>query len=293
MVGNVHTLGVIGGDLRSVFLAQELARGGYTVLACGLEQAELSAKVTVCTSLEQAMPMMDAVILPVPVSADDENIHAPLARTSLPLDRLMQAARKDQLLCGGQVSEGVRQRAAAYGLQIEDYYKRRELALYNAVPTAEGAIQLAMEELPVTLYRSRVLVSGCGHVGQALVQRLTALGAQVTVAARDAAQRAWARCNRCDAVSTDQLETAGKFDVIFNTVPARLFTRRVLRAIGRDTLLIDLASKPGGVDWDAATALRCRTIWALSLPGRVAPRTAGEILARTVLRIIALQKNEK
>lgn len=282
----VDTVGLVGGDLRSVFAAGRLAAAGYTVLACGLERAELPAGVTACPSPEQAIPMMDAVLLPVPVSADEETVHAPLACSSLSLQRLLELLSPAQRLFGGGVSEQLAQQAAQRGLHIEDCYRQQELAEYNAVPAAEGAIQLAMEELPVTIDGSRALVTGCGRVGKALARRLALLGAKVTVAARRPEARAWARCNGCKAVPIEEMTAAGDFDVIFNTVPAPLFTAPLLRQIG-GALLIDIASKPGGVDWDAAAALRCRTIWALSLPGRVAPQTAGEILAEAVLRRIA------
>ena len=53
-----------------------------------------------------------------------------------------------------------------------------------------------------------------------------------------------------------------------------------------DALILDLASKPGGVDWDAAQALGRRVVWALSLPGKTAPFTAGEIIAKTILHML-------
>lgn len=290
---SIQTLGVIGGDLRSFFLAQALVREGYTVLTYGLEQAELPNSIVACISPEQAVPLMDAVIFPVPVSADDVHLHAPLARTSVSLERLFQAASPEQKLFGGQISSAVEKKIRCYGLQMEDYYRREDLAVYNAVPAAEGAIQLAMEELPITLHCARTLITGCGRVGRALAQRLVLLGARVTVAARRQAELAWAYSIGCSVLEIRDLEKALPTDVIFNTVPAKLFTASLLRRIGRDTLLIDLASKPGGVDWDAAAALHCRTIWALSLPGRVAPKTAGEILATAVLHSIGEVGEEK
>ena len=284
----IHTCGVIGGDLRSVFLARALLRAGFTVAVCGLEGAELPAGVTACAAPAQAVPMMDAVILPLPVTADGVHIHAPLARGPMRLDEVLQAATPDQLLCGGQIPPEIAALATQRGLRLEDYGRQEELAVFNAVPAAEGAIQLAMEELPVTISGSRCTVTGCGRVGRALATRLAALGARVTVVARDCADRAWAIGNGYAAEPPERLTELPPGDVIFNTVPACLFNGEVLRHIGSRTLLIDLASKPGGVDWDAAAMLRCRTIWALSLPGRVAPETAGEILARTVLHLAGM-----
>jgi len=40
------------------------------------------------------------------------------------------------------------------------------------------------------------------------------------------------------------------------------------------------------VDFDAAKELGIKVIWALSLPGKVAPVTAGEIIKGTVINIL-------
>jgi len=160
------------------------------------------------------------------------------------------------------------------------------LALLNSVPTAEGAVQLAMEELPVTLRGARALVTGYGRVARALCSLLIAMGAEVTVAARRCSDRAAASVAGCSAVELAAVADAGDFDVIFNTVPALVFDAALLKKLERSTLLIDLASRPGGVDFAAAAALQMKTVWALSLPGRVAPKSAADILRQTVLNML-------
>ncbi|MBQ8670514.1 MAG: dipicolinate synthase, partial [Oscillospiraceae bacterium] len=64
------------------------------------------------------------------------------------------------------------------------------------------------------------------------------------------------------------------------------FDRRVLAALPRDAVVIDLASKPGGVDFDTARQMGVKTIWALSLPGKVAPISSGEAIKDTILNIL-------
>ena len=99
------------------------------------------------------------------------------------------------MLCGGRVDPVTAALAAERGLTIRDYFAREELAVANAVPTAEGAVQIAMEQLPITIHGARVLVVGFGRVGRALAQRLAALGAKVTVAARRYESLAWAQAS--------------------------------------------------------------------------------------------------
>ena len=101
-----------------------------------------------------------------------------------PLASLLDALSPPQILCGGRVDPVSAAMADARGLILRDYFAREELAVANAVPTAEGAVQLAMEQMPVTIHGARVLITGFGRVGQAAARRFAALGARVSVAAR-------------------------------------------------------------------------------------------------------------
>ncbi len=283
---NIDTFAVIGGDLRSAYLAGLLAADGYKVITSGFDSTDLPPCVTGCTNPAQAVPLADCVILPLPVTTDGTTVNAPFSRMRIPLDQVLNGLSQDQFLVGGKISDVVRKEAECRGLIIADYLDREELAVMNAVPTAEGAIQLAMEELPVTIDGSKCLITGFGRVGRTLSKRLVSLGARVTVAARKFADLAWAKSQGCDTIEMEALAKAGDFDVIFNTVPVMLFGKEILKGMEKDTLLIDLASRPGGVDFNAAAELQIKTIWALSLPGRVAPKTAGAIIKKTILNMI-------
>ncbi len=282
----IETFAVIGGDLRSAYLAGALAAEGSRVISSGFDGTELPACVTACTNPTQAIALADCVILPLPVSTDGVNVNAPFSRIPIPLETVVQVMREDQLLLGGQLSEALRRDLALRGLTAGDYFSREELAVLNAVPTAEGAIQLAMEELPITLSGARCLITGYGRIGRVLARLLNALDAYVTVAARRCSDRAWAEAQGSAAMELSKLPGKGRYDVIFNTVPYKIFTRELLEKIDSGTLIIDLASRPGGVDFNAAAQLRLKTIWALSLPGRVAPKSAGTIIKQTILNMI-------
>ena len=155
------------------------------------------------------------------------------------------------------------------------------------MPTAEGAIQLAMEELPVTIHGARVLVLGFGRLGKLLAHRLNALGARVSVAARKWADLAWAEAYGYGAEQIERLDgyLCG-YDLVVNTVPVRVLREAELADLKPGCLVIDLASKPGGVDFDAAARLGVKAFWALSLPGKVAPVTAGKSIKTTIYNIL-------
>jgi dipicolinate synthase subunit A len=141
-----------------------------------------------------------------------------------------------------------------------------------------------------------VAITGFGRIARALASLLAAMGARVTVAARKEKDLATARRLGYGTVSLSESGAASAlgqgYAAVFNTVPACLFNEECLRAFDRTTLLIDLASAPGGVDAEAAARLGIRVIFALSLPGKYAPETAGEIIAETVLEEMKRREGE-
>lgn len=140
----------------------------------------------------------------------------------------------------------------------------------NADITAEAAIFLAMKDLPITLAGSKALILGYGRIGKALARKLLGLSVQVTVQARSLLARAAAAKLGCAA---QELGTAGDWDVIFNTIPAPVFTW------SPGPLCLDLASTPGFIPPEAGISAR-------GLPGKYAPKTAGLVLGRCVHRIL-------
>ena len=214
-------------------------------------------------------------------------LNAPLSDRKVPLSSVVQAMRPGQLLCGGKLSQDLQALAREQGVPVCDYFAREELAVKNAVPTAEGAIQIAMEELPTTLFGARVLVIGFGRLGKLLSHRLKGLGARVTVSARSYQDLAWIEAYGYCAERTDQLEgwLCG-YDLVINTVPAQILGRAQLEDLKRGCLILVLASKPGGVDLAAAGDLGLTVIWALSLPGKVAPVTAGAAMKTTICNML-------
>lgn len=277
---------VVGGDQRQVRLAQLLSQDGHTVHTYALDLVQdLSGPFPQPNPL--SISLADCVILPLPVSQGDGLLNAPLSASCHALEDILDRLSPGQFLCGGRVDPQLQSMAQARGLTLRDYFTREELAVANAVPTAEGALQLAMEHLPITILGARVLVVGFGRVGRLTAQRFQALGAKVAVAARSYAQLSWAQAMGMGAEHLGQLGGClCGYDLIVNTVPARVLGRGELEDVKEDCLILDLASKPGGVDLGAAGELGRTVIWALSLPGKVAPVTAGAAIKTTIYNML-------
>ena len=274
--------------MRQLYAARSLSGFAHVYLA-GFERSMACGAdgITVCESLLSVPCRVDWLVLPIPASPDDVNVTAPFSGHNLPLEYLPTLMKDDGMMFGGRISGKTRELFGKYSLSVADITEREDFSVLNAVPTAEGAVQLAMEEMPVTISGRHVLITGMGRISRVLCRMLTAMGARVTVCARKCSDLAWAEILGCNAVHITKLDSVlPEAELIFNTVPAPLFRRSQLTALNHGVLLIDLASKPGGVDFDAARELGVKVIWALSLPGKVAPVSSGEIIASTVMNII-------
>ncbi|MFA6730313.1 MAG: dipicolinate synthase subunit DpsA [Eubacteriales bacterium] len=278
-------LAIIGGDLRQLVVAGRLAaEEGVECAVCGFDsKVSLPPEVTRTSSPEDAIRGSAAVILPLPASADKLHITSPYADKEIFLVSVLSLLQGEQLLLGGMLDK----RVSDLHEKTFDYYEREELKLLNAVPTAEGAIGIAMEELPVTIHNSKTSVLGFGRVGKALAVRLKALGSRVTVCARKESDLAYAETLGLFGVSMRNIQDALMgFDCVFNTVPAPIIKEPLFEYISPETLVVDLAARPGGVDFDSARQHGVKVVWALSLPGKTSPVTAGEIIKKSCVNIL-------
>lgn len=280
---------IIGGDLRQVHLAKLLIDEGFLVKTFGFDKnSERSTQLTNQNDIHLAIINSDIIILPLPFSTDGITINTPLSNNIVYLKDFYENILPHQLVVGGRLDEKAFSEAGRHGFKIIDYFEREELTVLNAIPTAEGALQIAMEELPITIHGSNCLITGFGRISKLLSRMLSSLGAKVTVCARKYSDIAWIKAFGYNYTHYANLnDVINNFDIIFNTVPSLIFSEKELLSIKNEALIIDLASKPGGVDLLVAGRLGKKVIWALSLPGKVAPYTSGEIIKETIMNIIS------
>lgn len=279
-------IGVIGGDARQLEAAYALDRDGFRVICYGVpERKGKYCSLKAADSLEECVCGATAVLLGVPFAGDGKHICTNDGTAQLNTEELLSAMTSGQLILGGRMTEDFCASAKQRGISAIDYFEVESLSVANAVPTAEGAVAIAMDKLDITLHGARALVIGYGRVGKVLSKLLFSLGCHLTVAARRSSVKAWCDINGYNYTPISQLSFSD-YDVIFNTVPYPLITGEKLEGMGADTLIIDLASAPGGVDMLAAAKLECRVIRALSLPGKVAFKSAGRIIKDTALQIL-------
>lgn len=279
---------VIGGDHRAVYTAEELLNREARVRLVGHDAAVpgIQSLAVIGAGLKEA----DAAIFPFPGVSDDGYVFTPGSPLLLKEEDLA-LLREGTPVFTGFARRYLQEVANRLRLRIVEVVKRNDFAILNSIPSAEGAIQLAMEQLPITIHGSSVFVLGFGRVGTTLARMLGGVGAKITVVARDAAQRA-----RAAEIGYRVSDFAGlpliisEADIVFNTVPAMVLTARVVKNTRPEVLIIDLATDPGGTDFEAAKSLNRKAILAPSLPGKVAPKTAGRILGQVVADLLIQEK---
>ncbi|NMA51750.1 MAG: dipicolinate synthase subunit DpsA [Peptococcaceae bacterium] len=277
-------IAVMGGDARELVVVEELAAAGAMVNVAGLP-AKADSRITVFQTQKECLLGIDALVLPSPGINEDGFIYAPLAGNPLPLnEQLVSFIPSNIPVFVGFARPKLVRLLEQKDLRIYELMKNNDVAIYNSIPTAEGAVQRAMEMMPVTIHGCTAYVLGFGRTGITLARLLGAMGADTRVAARDKGALARIAVMNLKPVPFNQLsESLREADVIFNTVPSMVLTKDILENVSPEAIIIDIASVPGGTDFQTAEKLGIKAVLEPGLPGRVAPKTAGRILAKAIL----------
>ncbi len=116
--------------------------------------------------LDQLTEKADVLVLPL-MKADGLDISSS-RNVKVSCSDVSTHLKKNALVAGGLLRRDQIEYFSSLGFDVKDYYKREELVIRNCIPTAEGALQIAMQELAVTVNGSTVLVIGYGRVKPAL-----------------------------------------------------------------------------------------------------------------------------
>ena len=268
---------LMGGDGRSVRLAELLRADGHEVRAFALERAMEGC----ATSAAEAAAGAGCIVLPLP-SMKNGRLFAPFSAGERAVPPLLAAVSPGTPVIAGGAEEELRAACRRGGLPLTDLLRREDFALRNAELTAEGAVGLLLQG-EGALRDSEVLIAGFGRIGRRLASKLLGMGARVTVLARAPADRVLAELTGCRAVRDAQ--DAGRCDAVVNTVPAVIFGPEALSGFG-DARLLELASAPYGFDMDAARALGKTVELCSGLPGKCAPRAAAAAIRDVIYSVL-------
>lgn len=311
---------IIGGDKRNLFLAKKLSKDGENVKVFGfdrindeffannnikkitnekellneLEERETHAKSkkierkteAECKELPRETIFENnlkidkqnkkLIIGPIPYSTDGKTLYAPFCNKKLDIDLL-----KDKKIIAGKIPK------EAADKESIDILENEYFTIKNTVPTAEGAIAKAIELTEINIDKSNIMVLGFGRVGKTLCYKLKNLGANVYAEARKERDLAWIDVFGYNAIPLEKInENICKMDIIFNTIPELILDKSKLILMNEKTLIIDLASKPGGVDFESANKMGIKAILYSGIPGKIASEYEAELIKEVIYKEI-------
>ncbi|RKI28778.1 dipicolinate synthase [bacterium 1xD8-6] len=244
-------------DRRQRYLGEFLMKSGYHVIL-----AETSPELDLAAASISEYNNRLLVLLPVP------------APTVL-LKRLRESLTPQHIVLGGNIPKEFTAFCDENKIAYIDYFKYPAIAIENAVATAEGAICEAISTSEYNLHHSEVLVIGFGKCGEILADKLAGLKCHVTISTRDAIARARAKAYGYDLLSDNSYQ---KFNILFNTAPALVIGRSVIDQLSSDAVIIDIASAPGGTDFNYCAEKGIQAKLCPGIPGKYSPKTSAKIL---------------
>ncbi len=276
---------VIGGDMRQVYLAELLKNKGYRVITYGIGSRFIPEDSFTERNATETAALAQNIICPMPFAEKNGILFHKFNMEDITVLHFISALKKGQRLFAGAFPENIQKAAEEKGIICFDFMKEDSVAVLNSIATAEGAIAEAITRYPYNLQNSKVLVSGFGRCGKTLALKLKSLVKSIEVTVRNQDQKALAESWGLTGVSSELLEEGiGSYDLIFNTVPSVFFHESLLSKMKEGICILDLASAPGGVDYQAAQKLNIDAGLYPGLPGRYSPGASAEILADFILQ---------
>lgn len=279
-----------GGDARQLEMIRKFCELDANVTLIGFDN--LRQPFPGVTMAEPHPPLFahaDALILPTVVTDETGKIESLFSSREMVLtDEILSNLPEHAVVYTGLAKPFLKQWCQKHHVKLVELFERDDVAIYNSIPTAEGAIMMAIENTDITIHSSRAIVLGLGRTGMTLARTLKGMGAFVKVGVRRSEH--FARAEEMGLgpfYMKDLAEDVSDCDLLFNTVPAPVVTARVIANMPHHAVIIDLASSPGGTDFRFAEKRGIKALLAPGLPGIVAPKTAGQILAKCLAQLLS------
>ena len=272
---------VIGGDLRFVKLVESLAKDSMRVYTYGFNKIfKDENQIVELDTIEKCIERSNYIISAIPLSKDGVSLNAPYLEEKINLkDMISQISNKT--FVAGSIDKEIIERLEKQNNKVIDLMENETLTVYNAISTVEGAIAKIIMNTNITLYKSNILILGYGRIGKILANRLVNFGANIYCEARKEKDIAWINTNGYIPIKLDKLEEflkLNKIDIIVNTIPYLILDKKILDLLNNNVYILDLASKPGGIDFEYAKMINLNVEWYLGVPGKIAPVSSAEFI---------------
>jgi dipicolinate synthase subunit A len=289
-------IALIGGDARQLEVIRKFSELDASVQLIGFDNLQYAFNgITKATLNEEDLHTMDAIILP-PVGTDDRGYVESIFSTNelILTEEHIAALPKHAKVYTGMAKGYLKTICSGQNIELIELFNRDDVAIFNSIPTAEGALMMAIQNTDFTIHGSQCMVLGLGRTGLTLARTLQGLGAQVKMGVHKPEEfaRAW-EMGLEPFYTTELSHQVSNIDLLFNTIPTMIVTAQIIANIPNRALIIDLASKPGGTDFRFAEKRGIKAMLAPGLPGIVAPRTAGRIIAKALSELLMDQLKKR
>lgn len=291
-------IAVIGGDARQLEIVRKLTEQNALLSLIGFEQLDHAFTGAAKEKVDGVdFSKIDAIIIPVKGTTLDGQVDTIFSNEEVHLtEELLKKTPPHCVVYSGISNAYLNSITKNANRSLIQLFQRDDVAILNSIPTVEGTIMMAIQHTDTTIHGSNIIVLGLGRVGMSVARTFHALGAKVKVAANTSEHLARITEMGLTPVHLNHLkEEVGNIDICINTIPHLVVTSAVIEKMPLHTLIIDLASKPGGTDFQYAEKRGIKALLAPSLPGIVAPKTAGNILADVLSQLLheELQKGKE
>ncbi|HWT74911.1 MAG TPA: dipicolinate synthase subunit DpsA [Mobilitalea sp.] len=275
-------LGIFGGDLRQVYMAEAFLKMGYRVFTYRIKEPVVHENCIALQTPDELFDQCNVLIGPIPLTKDLVSI-ASANTLDLNTSKFTSCLTKDHMLIGGIIPDPLINLCTTKGIPFFDLMKDEKITILNAIATAEGAIMEAIKDSSINLHGSICLVLGYGRCAKVLAEKLKGLDADVIVAARSEDALAYAEASGLKTIPLNKVKVIlPSCQFIFNTIPAMVLDQCCLPYVNTEVTIIDIASAPGGVDYEYAMNHNINAKLCLGLPGKVSPKTSADILVTKI-----------
>jgi dipicolinate synthase subunit A len=280
----------IGGDARQIEVIRKFSQKDASITIVGFD--DLIDQLADITREPLSLSLLEtADVLVLPVMGCDENGVVMTLFSSNPLqlqEEHFDVLRQECTVYTGIAKPYLSHMCAQRKIKLVELLDRDDVAIYNSIPTAEGALMMAIQHTDFTIHGSNCMVLGIGRTGFTMARVLQGLGAKVSVGVRSREHYARASEMGWEPFLTRDLgRKVVNVNLLFNTIPTMIVTAQILSQMPPNAVIIDLASAPGGCDFRYAEKRGIKALLAPGLPGIVAPKTAGIIIANAMVQLIS------
>lgn len=278
---------IMGGDERIAELAEIFVQKKYIVSSYGIKKSVISKAIREYENIDKAIEDNDIIIGPIPFAVRENILNSKYFEVPIAIDCLLGKIAKNKILFGGAFNKNTKDIIKNYDIKYFDYNEDESFQIFNAIATAEGTIGIVINETNKTIFNSNILILGYGRIGKILSKYLKALGANTFVEARKDSDLTWIYTDKLVPIYIEDLKlNIDKMDIIINTIPSLIINKQIANEINKNALVIDLASKPGGIDFEYCKARGIKTIQALGIPGKTAYKSAANYIFDTIIKTL-------